>query len=375
MSWKLGRVLGVEVGLHFSWILIAAWMVFALAARSHGMFPGWDSLSLWAGALLTAILFFLGLLAHELAHAAVANARGVSVKSITLFALGGIAQTDREPPDARSEFWIAAAGPAASFALGAASLAAAAAGGWTPGAKPSSPSVSIFVWLGYINVWLAMFNLLPGYPLDGGRVLRAAVWRFTGSRERSLRIAAQSGRVVAITLIALGIFRFAAGGGPGSIWVAYIGWFILAAAGATYSQVRVAEALHGVRVRDIMLRNCVRVDCRANLGDFIAAHMIDGGAGACFLVANGPQIVGVVTAREVRDIPRPQWPYRTVGDVMRPLEDSQAVDPDTLVLEALETMGRENVAQLAVRREGRLEGIISRSTVVGFLQSRKSNAL
>ncbi|HWR53312.1 MAG TPA: site-2 protease family protein [Bryobacteraceae bacterium] len=369
-SWKVGRILGVELGLHYSWALIALWVFAALAAQFYLLHPDWENAVLWASTALTTILFFASLIAHELAHAAVANRHGVRVRSITLFALGGVAQADREPPTAASEFSIAIAGPIASFLIGVGSLATAFATGWVPGDDPASPAVSIPVWLGYINIWLAIFNLVPAYPLDGGRVLRAAVWRFTGNRERSLRIAAQAGRAAAIAFIALGVFRFATGGGAGSLWLAVIGWFILDAAKSSYAHGRVLEALRGVRVRDLMVRDCPRTGEHANLRDLIIMHMTNGGVGVCLLVqgANGP--VGMITAHELRHIPRQQWPYRTAADVMLPLDEAQAIAPDTLVTDALEHMGRENLAQVAVAVDGQLEGIFSRSSVLGFLQSR-----
>jgi Zn-dependent protease/CBS domain-containing protein len=369
-SWKFGRVLGVDLGLHYSWLLIALWVFTALAAQFHYLHPDWGSSVLWASTALTTILFFASLVAHELAHAAVANRYGVSVRSITLFALGGVAQADREPPTPAAEFSIAIAGPVASFLIGAASLAAALATGWMPAGAPASPAVSIPVWLGYINIWLAIFNLVPAYPLDGGRVLRAAVWRLTGNRERSLRIAAQTGRAAAFAFIALGIVRFATGGGVGSLWIAVIGWFILDAAKSSYAHGRILEALRGVRVRDLMVRDCPRTGPHANLRDLIVMHMTDGGAGVCLLVTGGAGPVGIITAREVRHIPRQQWPYRTANDVMLPLDETQAIAPDTLVTDALEQMGRENLTQVAVSANGQLEGIFSRSSVLGFLQSR-----
>lgn len=369
-SWKFGRVLGVELRIHYSWLIIALWVFTSLGAQFHAQHPGWESAVLWASTALTTLLFFAALIAHELAHAALAHRHGVPVRSITLFALGGVAQADREPPSAGAEFSIAIAGPAASFLIGAASLATALAAGWTPGSEPATPAISIPVWLGYINVWLAVFNLVPAYPLDGGRVLRAAVWHFSGSPERSLRIAAQAGRAAALAFITFGLFRFGTGGGAGSLWLAVIGWFILDAAKSSYAHGRILEALKGVRVRDLMVRDCPRTGPHANLRDLIVMYMTDGGAGVCLLVTDADGPVGVITAREVRHIPRQQWPYRTATDVMVPLEEAQAIPPDTLVTDALEQMGRENLTQVAVSADGQLEGIFSRSSVLGFLQTR-----
>ncbi len=372
MSWKIGRILGVDIGLHYSWVIIASWILFALAVQLHANYPEWSSGSLWAGAFLTAILFFLGLLGHELAHAVVGNRRGVGVRSITLFALGGVAQADRDSPDASTEFWIAIAGPAASLAIGVACLGAAYALGWEPWTRPPSPAVSIPVLLGVINIWLALFNLLPAYPLDGGRVLRAGIWAVSGRAEWSLRAAAQTSRVLAMALMGIGAIRFLTTGSAGWLWMSFIGWFVFSAAGSLYDQARVTQALSGVRVRDVV-HECPAVDRNMNLREFIFLHIVPD-ENACALVSGPDGSPGLVSAREVADVPRPQWPYHTVGDVMRPLRENEIVGPDALVIDALDQMGRENVARLAVQSGGQLEGIISRAGVAAFLLSRTESA-
>jgi Zn-dependent protease len=369
MSWRIGRILGVDIGLHYSWAIIGAWILFALAIEFHIAYPAWNSGALWAGALLTALLFFLCLLGHELAHAVVGNRRGVGVRSITLFALGGIAQADRDSPDASSEFWIAIAGPLASFAIGAACMGAGYLAGWQPLLPPPTPAVSIPVLLGFVNLWLAVFNLIPAFPLDGGRVLRAAIWGVTKSPERSLLLSARTSRWIAMTFIATGVIRFFMTGAFAWLWLALIGWFVLSAAGAAYNHAQVSGALQGVRVRDIMPEECPMVDRNMNLRDFVLSHIAEGDS-MCVLVQNAEGEPGIVTAREVGEVPRPQWPYRTVGDVMRPIGEDQTVSADLPVMDALERMGRENVMQLAVADNGRFEGIISRSDVVGFIAMR-----
>ncbi len=372
MTWKIGRILGVDIGLHYSWVIIEAWILFALAAQLHANYPDWSSASLWAGAFLTALLFFLGLLGHELAHAVVGNRRGVGVRSVTLFALGGVAQADRESPNASTEFWIAIAGPAASCVIGAGCLGAAYGLGWEPWTRPSSPAVSIPVLLGIINLWLAVFNMLPAYPLDGGRVLRAGIWGVSGSAEFSLRAAAQTSRVLAMALMGIGAIRFLATGSAAWLWMSFIGWFVLSAAGSIYDEARVTQALSGVRVRDVV-HGCPEVDRNMNLREFIFRHIVPD-ENACAFVNGADGSPGVVSAREISDIPRPQWPYHTVGDIMRPLGEDEIVGPDALVIDALEQMGRENVTQLAVQSGGQLEGMISRADVAAFLVSRTEGA-
>jgi Zn-dependent protease/predicted transcriptional regulator len=366
---RLGRFFGVEVGLHYSWGVIALMIAFSLATHFRAVHPDWDGPTVWASSLLTAVLFFVALVAHELAHSLVAKSRGLPVRSITLFALGGVAQIEREPQDAKTEFWMAIAGPAASAAIGAACLGVSRAAGWIPAEPPATPALAVLVWLGYINLSLAVFNLIPGYPLDGGRVLRAILWWITRSATRATRIAAQTGRVVAVGFIALGVVRFATGSGFNGLWMSFIGWFLLDAAGASYAQVRMTEALTGLRVRDVMVRDCPVVDARLNLQSFVQEHLAGGGP-QCLLVAQDGNLTGMISPMDVQRVPRAQWPYHTVGDAMRPLDEVSTVAPDTLVSDALEAMGRERVNQLPVAEGGRLEGVISRAGVVGFLQSR-----
>ncbi len=366
---RLGRVFGVEIGLHLSWLAIAVLVAFSLATQFETTNPGWRAEVVWAAAALTSILFFVNLLAHELSHALVANMRGVRVRSVTLFALGGVAQMDSEPPNARSEFWIAIAGPAASVLIAAACLGAAWLAGWHPMTPAGTPGLAIVTWLGYINLTLAVFNLIPGYPLDGGRVLRAAVWGATGDALRSMRAAAFTGRMVAVLFIAVGLFRFAVTAAAGALWLAFIGWFLYDSARASYTQFRITEALRGVRVGDLMARDCPAADSRTNVENFVESHALSRER-FCFLVLQDGRPVGLVTPAEVRDIPRPQWPYITLGDLMRPLENTPKIAPDALVWDALEEMGREKVNQLPVATGDHIEGVLSRAAIVGFIQHR-----
>ena len=249
---KLGRIFGVEIGLHYSWIVIALLIVFSLAGHFRETNAQWGDGVVLGTAVITGILFFVGILVHELAHAVVAKSRGLPVKSITLFALGGVAQIEKDASDAKTEFWIAIVGPITSFAIGAGFLALSLAFGWSPTENPNTPVLAMMVWLGYINIALGVFNLIPGFPLDGGRVLRAIVWWVTKDAVRSTRIAARVGQAVALFFIVTGVYRLFGGAGFAGLWMAIIGWFLLDAAGASYTQVVVNERLRGLKVGDIM---------------------------------------------------------------------------------------------------------------------------
>ena len=366
---KLGRIFGVAIGLHYSWIIIALLVTLSLRAQFAMEHPNWDGSTTWGIAIITGLLFFVSILLHELSHAAVARLRGIPVRAITLFALGGVAQIEKDAADAKSEFWMGIIGPIASIVIGVVCLAFAWLLGWNFSAETNSPPTAMFMWLGYINIALAVFNMIPGFPLDGGRVLRAVVWWITGDANRSTRIASRVGQLVALGFIMLGILRFFSGAGFGGLWIAFIGWFLLDAARASGAQVEITERLTGLRVGDVMTRQFATVDANSNLQTFIQEHLLPTGH-RCFVVLEQGRPAGIITPHEVKAIDRARWPYTTVGDVMRSLETLRSVGPERPVAEALEMMGREDVNQMPVVQHGTLTGIISRGHIVRVLQTR-----
>jgi Zn-dependent protease len=366
---RLGRVFGVEIGLHVSWVLIAALIALSLASHFGAAHPGWSRAAVWTTALVTALLFFVAIVLHELSHALVARARGVPVRAITLFALGGVAQMERDAADPRTEFWMGIAGPIASAAIGAACLVLGLALGWPPLSEPQTPLLSALVWLGYINLWLAAFNLIPAFPMDGGRILRAALWWWRGDVLLATRWAARLGQVVAVGFILLGLVRFFAGAGLGGLWIAFIGWFLLNAAQASYGQVQAGESLASVRVGDVMERNCRHVEAGATLEDFVQRDLLHTGS-RCFVVTERGRVVGLITLHEVKSVPRARWAETSVGEVMRPLRDLHTVSPSAPLSESAEIMGRDDVHQLPVLDGGRLLGVVSRGTVLQLLRRR-----
>lgn len=366
---KLGRISGIEIGLHYSWFIIAALIAFSLSEHFHQVNPNWGTSQIWIVALFTAVLFFVSLLLHELSHSLVAQARGLKVTAITLFALGGVSQIEGDSPDAKTEFWVAIAGPIASLIIGLGCLALAAGLGWQRPAEPRTGATAVLVWLGYINVVLAIFNLVPGFPLDGGRVLRSIVWAVTKNADRSTRIAARIGQAVAFLFILDGIWQFFSGAGFGGLWIAFIGWFLMEAARASYAQVEVAAAFRGVRVSEVMSRDCVSVDRGMSLQEFVDTYLLKTGQ-RCFAVADQGRLVGLITPRDVGAIPREHWGMSTVREAMRPLEELHIITPDTQVLDALKLMAGKDVNQLPVVANGTLQGIVSRSQLVQLLHAR-----
>jgi Zn-dependent protease/predicted transcriptional regulator len=366
---KLGRIFGIEIGLHYSWLIIALLITFSLAQQFNITNAEWGAAVIWTSAVATGLLFFTAIILHELSHALVAKARGLPVRSITLFALGGVALIERDAEDAKTEFWMALVGPVTSFMIGILCLGLA----WTAGGRGDvglhTPFTAILMWLGFINIALGFFNLIPGFPLDGGRVLRACIWWVTGNPNRATRIAAQVGQLVAVGFILLGIFRFFGGAGIGGLWIAFIGWFLLDAARASYTQVSTVETLRGVRVGQVMMSGNPEVDSRLNLRNFVDGYLLPTGR-RCFVVEQNGQVVGIITPHEVREVQPAQWPYTTIEDVMRPLARLHTISPDIPVTDALEMMTREDVNQLPVVRDGRLTGIISRGHILQLLRTR-----
>ena len=366
---KLGRIAGIAVGLHYSWFIIALLITFSLVGHFHSVTPQWTTAVVWASAIITCLLFFAALLLHELAHSLIAKAYGLRVQAITLFALGGVSQIETDVPDAKTEFWMAIAGPITSVVIGMACLGTDWMIGWLPGKAPTSPAVAVLLWLGYINLVLAAFNMIPGFPLDGGRVLRAVIWWITHNADLSMRLAAQAGEAVAVAFIVLGLMRFFVGASLDGLWTAFIGWFLLDASRTSYARTELLSELRDRRVGEMMERDCPTVDSKTSLQQFVDEHLLPTGRRS-FIVEEEDHVAGLITPNEVKGVERALWPSTRVDRVMRPLRELSIVAPDTPVIQALQMMSQQDVNQLPVVLNGRLEGIFSRAHVMRFLQIR-----
>ncbi|MGC2476195.1 MAG: site-2 protease family protein [Candidatus Sulfotelmatobacter sp.] len=364
---KLGRIAGIEIGLHYSWFVIALLITFSLASHFHAVTPHWSEAMIWTAALVTSVLFFVTLLLHELAHSLVAKSHGLRVQAITLFALGGVSQIESEAGDAKTEFWIAIVGPLTSFLIGMFCMVIVRVAGWLPSSEPTNPVIAVLLWLGYINVSLAVFNMIPGYPLDGGRVLRAVAWWITHNADRATRAAAQVGQAVALLFIVYGVYRFFVGGGLGGLWMAFIGWFLLDAARSSYLQVGVIAGLRGHSVADVMERDCASVESYLSIRDFVDEYLLHSG-NRCFVVMKDHHAAGILTANDVKKVSRDTWSQASVQSVMRPLSRILTVTPEMPVVKALELMASNRVDEVAVVSEGKLQGVFSRAQVMRFLQ-------
>ena len=363
---KLGHIKGIEIGLHYSWFIIALLIAFSLASHFHAVNPEWNIAIIWTAAIITSVLFFVTLLLHELAHSLVATSRGLRVRAITLFALGGVSQIESDASDAKSEFWIAIVGPLTSLIIGAFLIVIVRVLEPQPVAEAATPITAVLLWLGYINMGLAAFNMIPGYPLDGGRVLRAIIWWANKNGQRATRLAAQVGQVVAFLFILFGLYRFFVGANVGGLWIAFIGWFLLDAARSSYVQVGIMAGLRDHRVGEIMERDCASVPGYISLRDFVDQYLLHSSS-RCFVVTQDHHPIGLITPEDAKKIAPQNWNQTSVQSVMRPLTQLPSVPPDTPAVKALELMSRERVNELAVISNGHLQGIFSRAQVLKFL--------
>jgi Zn-dependent protease len=358
------EIWGIPIRVHFSWLLVFGLVTWSLAAGYFPHeYPGWAARAYWAVGAVTALVFFASILVHELGHSWVALRNGIPIRSITLFVFGGVAQIAREPGAPGVELRIAIAGPATSFLL-----AGLFAGIWQ--VVHDVPILAApAIWLARINFMVAAFNLIPGFPLDGGRLLRALVWRWTGSLRRASEAASFLGQLVAFAFIGWGIFTVLGGDVIGGMWIAFIGWFLQNAAAASRAEANLREMLRDVTVGHAMTRDCRRVERGASL-DRIVHEEVLGAGRRCFVVTEDGRLVGLLTLHEIKAVPKERWAVVTVGEVMTPAEKVTAVDPKTDLLTALETMDDANVAQMPVVEAGELLGMIGREQVLHYVRVR-----
>jgi len=367
---RLGRFHGVSIGLHISWLIIAFLMTLSLVGRFHSQNPDWSDQTVWGTALITCLLFFLTIIIHELSHAMVAQSHGIPVRAITLFALGGVAQIEKESSDAKTEFEIGIVGPATSMGIGFFCLALARFKGWAPFITPSTPGMALLVWLGYINLGLAFFNLIPGFPLDGGRVFRSLVWWLTGNELRATRVSARIGGLVAFLFIFYGLWKFFFGWGLNGLWLAFIGLFLKDAARETSARMEWESVLKDLRVGDIMSRDCPTVAADTNLEIFVHDYLLKTGR-HCFVVSENGRNLGLITTHEVKEFPRSDWPTTPVFKAMKPIEKLRAVSPDTSAFEAFVTMNNENATELPVVTDRQFGGLLLRNDFLRIIESRQ----
>jgi Zn-dependent protease/CBS domain-containing protein len=366
-GWKVGRLAGIDISIHPSWLVIAFLITYSLAeSQFPRQFRGWTDTQYWVVGVATAALFFVSVLAHELSHAIVAQRVGLKVEGITLFIFGGATTIDADSRTPREEALIALAGPAASLLLGGLMIVI--------GIFVTQPQLGALVsWLGFVNVALGIFNLIPGFPMDGGRVLRALLWRVRGDRLTATRNAAWVGRLFAYVLVGIGVFIALQPGGIFSgLWLAVIGWFLSNAAEATLMQAGVERSLRGVRVRDAMDPNPPAISPNETVAGLVNERMLRGEERSYLVKHDDGGLAGIVTLKDVRRLSRDDWPIARVTDVMTRFGDLATIGPDAPMSEALRLIQERVVAQLpVVEADSRVPlGMVTRRGILKLIDAR-----
>ena len=361
---QIARVIGIPIYLHFSWLIIFGLIAWTL---STGYFPAQSpdlpASSYWAKGLVASLLFFVSILLHELGHAVVARRQGLRTRSITLFVFGGVAQLEKDPRDGRAEFWMAAAGPVASLALAGLFYALAS----LPFLGPSA--VAVAKYLALINLMLALFNLVPAFPMDGGRLLRGALWGPLG-KARATRIASGAGTLFAFLLIFAGVFSLLRGDSLGGLWYILIGWFIKDASLSSYQQVRLDEALRGVTVRDAMVQAVATIPGSGSVAEAAREYVMRTGYGS-YPVSRGEAVVGLLCLKDILRLSAEEREATSVQGAMRPLTDELVTDPDVPLPEVLSRMAQAGTARLLVMHGERLAGLLTMNGVIRRLKVRE----
>jgi len=370
-SLRLGRIAGIEVGVHYSWLFFGALITWSLAAgyfpETH---PGWSAATYWLAGTLAALALFVSVMLHELAHSLVARARGAEVQRVTLFIFGGVATIKDEPASAADEFMIAIVGPLTSFLIAGTCWAAAAALGVAGGAAAARAApAAVLGYLAVINALLGGFNLLPGFPLDGGRVLRAALWAATKDLRRATDLASYAGQGIGLLLVFVGISRALSGAVLNGLWTTFMGWFLSGTAEATRRGFALREGLRGVRVAEYMDAQPDVATADMSVAEFVFRHVLGHGKRALPVIAGAEEhrLVGIVGVTDIKEVPQPAWPATAVSEIMHrpPLK---TVSPTTEINTALRRMVEDGLNQLPVVEDGRLVGMLSRADVLRSLQ-------
>ena len=367
-SFTLGRIMGIPIGINYSW-LIACFLITAALAQYifPWLYPDWSPPVYWIVGLCTSFLFFASLIAHELAHSLVAVRSGIEVRSITLFIFGGAARISREAPRASTEFLMAVAGPLSSIAL-----AGVFALIWLLSRNTLEPLAAMGIYLCWINLALAAFNMLPGFPMDGGRVLRSILWWRSGSYSKATRAATLTGQAFGCLLIlsglAIGVFVYWING----FWLALLGGFLFAAAWASYRQVALRDSLQGLTARELMTGDCQMVPAELTVERLVNEYLLPGGH-RCLLVGEWGGVRGIVTLQDIKLVPKRRWHITLVSETMTPAEKLGAVHPGDDGLTVLERMQEGEVGALLVVSGDRVVGVIERDRLLELSRARSKS--
>jgi Zn-dependent protease/CBS domain-containing protein len=361
-SWRLMRIAGIDIGIHYTWILIFVLLSWSLAQGFFPqLYPGWETITYWITGVAAALLLFGSVLIHELAHSLVARARGMTVTSITLFIFGGVSNLEEEPEKPKIELAMSIVGPLASLALAGIFWGLLQLVG-----DQQSPLAATLAYLALINAILAGFNLLPGFPLDGGRVLRSILWYRTGSLVKATNIAATVGRFIGWGLIAFGLFQIFAGNFIGGIWFAFIGWFLSSSADASRREITLRDQLSGVRIKEVMTTNPTGIDPDTSVAELVS-NIFRKQHGRAVPVCQNDQVLGIVTVTDVKELPQEKWEETAVKEIMT-REPLYSVTPEDDLNTALRLITKHDINQILVLQNDKCSGLVSRSDILSHLQ-------
>ncbi|MEW5745176.1 MAG: site-2 protease family protein [Nitrospirota bacterium] len=359
-SLKIATIMGIPLRVHFSWLIIFGLLTWSLSSFYFPRaVPDLAAGSYWASGAIAALLLFISVALHELSHSFVALRYKLPISSIVLFIFGGVSQIKGEPPDPKVEFRMAVAGPLASFAL---ALVFYAAYTLVPGGVVRA----LFIYLAQINLVLGIFNLIPGFPMDGGRVVRAYLWNRSKDFYSATRTASSYGQKIALLFIILGVLSLF-GGLSGGLWFMLIGWFLYTAAQASYQQAGLQETLRGVAVESIMVRDFVRIPPDTVIEEAVNDYFLRYGYGGFPVMRNG-EFLGFVSLKEVKDVPRERWRTATVGEILVPHDRRWEIPAQSDAMKALELMISEDKGRLVVMERGSISGIITRNGIAKYIQ-------
>jgi len=363
----LFKLFGFQIKLDWSWFIIAVLVAFSLASQGfEAMYPeaSFTPTALWVMAIVGTLAFFASIVLHELGHAIVAERQGVPMKGITLFIFGGVAEMTSEPPSAKSEFLVAIGGPIVSLALAALFLVVAQ---FVP--LPVEAS-AVLLWLGMVNGALLVFNLIPAFPLDGGRVLRSALWYFQNNLERATRVATHIGGAFGLGIIILGVFELVRQNWIGGIWLGLIGLFLRAAASSSYQQVMMRGVLEGKPIRQFMNDRPEVVSPHLTIEQWVEDYVYRYHH-KMFPVVDDGRLLGWITVDSIRDLPRRKWPWETVRDHLERPSEANSVDVDTDAMAVLKRLSAENQSRLMVTRGEALAGIITMKDLLQYIDLKR----
>lgn len=358
-TWQIITVMGIPIRVHYSWLIVFGLITWMLSSHYFPQVtPDLPFVSYWIRGALAALLLFSSVAFHELAHSYVAQKYRLTIESITLFIFGGVAHLKGDSPHPRAEFWIAIAGPLSSFFLSAVFLILMmnTAGG----------TEALFAYLARINLVLGIFNLIPGFPMDGGRILRAAIWQKKKDYLYATQMASRIGRGIALFFIFFGLFSVFTGGTQG-LWLMFIGWFLYSTAEASYRQATLQEVLSGIKVNDIMVREIQAVEPSISLDEAVDMYFLKYGYGGFPVIDNG-KFLGIITLKEVKNVPRAEWKSVKVSGVFVPHDKRWEISPDSDVVKALELMIKEDKGRIVVTEKESIIGLITRNGIARYVQ-------